>query len=61
MESNDDDENKHLEGYDGIIEFDGFMNMEQSDFHMDAIVGSSGTINSSTLMERVVAQLVTTM
>jgi len=61
MESNDDDENEHLEGDDGIMEFDGLMNMEQSDFPMGAIVGSHDTINSSTPMERVLAQLVTTM
>ncbi len=28
MESNDDDEDDHLEGDDGIMEFDGLMNME---------------------------------
>jgi len=28
MESNDDDEDEHLEGDDGIMEFDGFMIME---------------------------------
>jgi hypothetical protein len=61
MESNDDDEDEHLEGDDGIMEFDGLMNMEQSDLHMGAIVGSSDTINSSTPMERALAQLVTTM
>jgi len=43
MESNDDDED--LEGDDGIMEFDGLMNMEKSDLHMGAIVGSSDTIN----------------
>jgi hypothetical protein len=58
MESNDDDEN---ECDDGIMEFDGLMNMEQSDLHMGAIVGFSDTINSSTPMERALAQLVTTM
>jgi hypothetical protein len=31
MEFNDDDENEHLEGDDGIIEFDGFRSMEQND------------------------------
>ncbi len=61
MESNDDDEDEHLEGDDGIMEFNGFMNMEQSDLPMGAIVGSNDTINSSTLMERAFAQLVTTM
>jgi len=30
MESNDDDKNEHLESDDGIIEFDGLMNMEQN-------------------------------
>jgi len=29
MESNDDEENEHLKGDDGIMEFDGLMNMEQ--------------------------------
>jgi len=61
MESNDDDENEHLEGDDGIMEFDGLMNMEQNDLRMGAIVGSNDTINSSTPMERAFAQLVTTM
>ncbi len=28
MEFNDDDDNEHLEGDDGIMEFDGLMNME---------------------------------
>jgi hypothetical protein len=54
-ESNDDDEDEHLEGDDGI------MNMEQNDLSMDAIVGSNDTINSSTPMERALAELVTTM
>jgi hypothetical protein len=61
MLSNDDDEDEHLEGGDEIMEFDGLMNMEQSDLHMGAIVGYNDTINSSTLMERVFAQLVITM
>jgi hypothetical protein len=61
MESNDDDEDEHLEGDDGIMEFDGFMNMEQNDLPMDAIVRSNDTINSSTPMERAFAQLVITM
>ncbi len=61
MESNDDDEDEHFEGDDGIMEFDGLMNMEQSDLHMGAIIGFSGTINSSTPMERALTQLVTTM
>ncbi len=55
MESNDDDENEHLEGDDGIMEFDGLMNMEQNDLPMGAIVRSDDIINSSTQMERVVA------
>ncbi len=61
MESNDDDENEHLEGDDGIMEFDGLMNMEQNDLPMDAIIGFNDTINSSTPMERALAQLVITM
>ncbi len=61
IESNDDDEDEHLEGDDGIMEFDRFMNMEQNDLPMGAIVGSNDTINSSTPMERTLAQLVTTM
>ncbi len=55
MESNDNDEDEHLEGDDGIMEFDGLMNMEQNDFPMGAIVGSNDTINSSTPMERAFA------
>ncbi len=61
MESNDDDEDEHLEGDDGIMEFDGLMNMEQNDLPMGAIIRSNDTINSSTPMERVLAQLVTIM
>jgi hypothetical protein len=61
MESNDEDENDHLESDDGIMEFDGLMNMEQNDLPMGVIVGSNDTINSSTPMERALAQLVTTM
>ncbi len=61
MESNDDDKDEHLQSNDGIMEFDGLMTMEQSDFPMDAIVGSSDIINSSTPMERAFAQLVITM
>ncbi len=61
MESNDDDEDEHLEGDDGIMEFDGLMNMEQNDLPIGAIIGSNDTINSSTPMERALAQLVTTM
>jgi hypothetical protein len=61
MESNDDDEDEHLEGDDGIMEFDGLMNMEQNDLPMGAIVGSNDIINSSTPMEKALTQLVTTM
>jgi hypothetical protein len=61
MESNDDDEDEHLEGDNGIMEFDGLMNMEQSDLHMGAIIKSSDIINSSTPMERALAQLVIIM
>ncbi len=61
MESNDDDTDEHLEGDDGIMEFDGLMNMEQNDLPMGAIVGSNDTINSLTPMERALTQLVTTM
>jgi len=41
MESNDVDEDEHLEGDDGIMEFDGLMNMEQNDLPMAAIIGSN--------------------
>jgi hypothetical protein len=61
MDSNDDEENEHLEGNDGIMEFDGLMNMEQTDLPVGAIIGSDDTINSSTPMEKALAQLVTTM
>ncbi len=61
MESNDDDIYEHFEGDDGIMEFNGFMNMEQSDLSMGAIVRFKDTINSSTLMERALVQLVATM
>jgi hypothetical protein len=61
MESNDDDEDEHFEGDDGIMEFDGLMNMEQNDLPMGAIIGSNDTINSLTPMETTFAQLVTTM
>jgi hypothetical protein len=61
IESNDDDKDEHLEGDDGIMEFDGLMNMEQNDLPMDAIVRSDDTINSSTPTKRALAQLVTTM
>jgi hypothetical protein len=61
MESNDDNKNEHLEGDDGTMEFDGLMNMELNDLPMGAIVWSNDTINSSTPMERALAQLVTMM
>jgi len=61
MESNDDDEDEHLEIDDGIMEFDGLMNMEQNYFPMGAIVGSNDIINSSTPLEMALAQLAPTM
>jgi hypothetical protein len=61
MESNDDGEDEHLKGDDGIMEFNGFMTMEQSNLPMGSIVGFNETINSSTPMERVFAQLFTIM
>jgi len=61
MESNDDNKDEHFKGDDGIMKFDGLMNMEQNDLPMGAIVRSNDIINSSTLMERALAQLVTTM
>jgi hypothetical protein len=61
MESNDDDEDEHFKGDDGIMKFDGLMNMEQNDLPMGVIVGSNDTINSSTLTKNAFAQLVTTM
>ncbi len=61
MESNDDDKNEHIEGDDAIMEFDGLRSMKGSDLLMGAIVKFSDTINSSTPIERVFAQLVTTM
>ncbi len=51
MESNDDDEDEHLKGDDGIMEFDGLRSMEQNDLPMDAIVRSNNIINSSNPME----------
>ncbi len=60
MESSDDDKNEHLEGDDGIMEFDGLRNMEQSDL-MGVIVRSGDIINSSTPMERALTKLVTIM
>ncbi len=61
MESNDDDEYEHFEGGDGIMEFDGLMNMEQNDHPMGVIMRSNDTTNSSTPMERAFAQLIITM
>jgi len=61
IESNDDDEDEHLKGDDGIMEFDRLRNMEQSDPPMGTFVRSTDTINSSTPMEKALAQLVTTM
>jgi hypothetical protein len=61
MESNDDGKDEHLEGDDGIMEFDGLTTMEQSDLPMGGIVGFNETINSSTPMEKALAQLVTIM
>ncbi len=52
IKSNDDDEDEHLEGDEGIMEFNGVTTMEQSDLPMGAIVRSNDTINSSTPMER---------
>ncbi len=40
MESSDDDEDDHLEGDDGIMEFDWLINMGQNNFCMGAIIGS---------------------
>jgi hypothetical protein len=45
MESNDDDEDEHLEGDDWIMEFNVLKSMEQSDLPMGAIVGSNDIIN----------------
>jgi len=61
MESNDDDKDEHVESDDGIMEFDALMKMKQSDLPMGASVGFNDTINSSTPMERVFAQLVIIM
>jgi len=52
IESNDDEEDEHLKGDDGIMEFDRLGNMEQSDLPMGALVSSSDTINSSTPWKR---------
>ncbi len=43
------------------MEFDGFTTMEQNDLPMGGIVRSNEIINSSTLMAKAFAQLVTTM
>ncbi len=50
MESNDDGEDEHFKGDDGIMEFDGLMTMEQNDLHMVGIVRFNEIINSSTPM-----------
>jgi hypothetical protein len=61
VESNDDDKDEHLEGDDGIMEFDGLTTMEQNDFPMGGIVTFNEIINSLTPMEKALTQLVTTM
>jgi hypothetical protein len=61
MESNDDGEDEHLEGDDGIMEFDEFTTMEHIDLPRGAIVRSNDTINSSTPMEKAFAQSATIM
>jgi hypothetical protein len=61
MESNDDGEDEHLKGDDGIMEFNGLTTMEHNDHLMGGIVRSNETTNSSTPMERAIAQLVITM
>jgi len=61
MESNDDGEDEHFEGDDGIMEFDGLTTMEHNDLLMGAIIVFSDTINSSTPMETIFAQLIITM
>jgi hypothetical protein len=62
MESNNDSENEHLKrDDDGIMEFERFMSMEQSDLPMGGIIRSREIINSSTPMERVLAQLTAIM
>jgi len=62
MESNNDSENEHLKcDDDGIMEFERLTTMEQSGLPMGGIVRSCEIINSSTPMERVLAQLTATM
>jgi hypothetical protein len=61
MESNDDGEDEHLEGDDGIMEFNVLTTMELNDHLMGGIVGSNETINSSTPTKNALAQLVITM
>jgi len=62
MESNNDSENEHLKhDDDGIMEFERLTTMEQSDLPMGGIVRFHEIINSSTPMERVLAQLTATM
>jgi hypothetical protein len=55
MEFNDDDENEHLDDDDGIMEFDGLMNVEQNDLPMETIVGFNDIMSSLTPMERALA------
>jgi hypothetical protein len=61
MESNDDGEDEHLEGDNGIMEFNALATMELNDHPMGGIVRSNETINSSTPTKNALAQLVTTM
>jgi len=61
MESNDDGEDEHFKGDDGIMEFDGLTTMEHNDLLMGAIIASSDIINSSTPMETIFAQFVIIM
>ncbi len=51
MESNNDGEDEHIKGDDGIMEFNGFTTMEQNDLPMGGIVRSNEIVNSSTPME----------
>jgi len=62
MESNNDGKDERFKGDDDrIMEFDRLTTMEQSDLHIDGIVRSHETINSSTPMKRAFTQLATTM
>ncbi len=51
IESNNDGEDEHIKGDDGIMEFNGFTTMEQNDLPMGGIVKSNEIVNSSTPME----------